>query len=172
MNVILQILNYFISIFTVKDRQKSNIDDEALNIAYSDIINSEGYRRDVYKDSLGKLTVGVGHLVLPADNLTLGQRISDRDIEYFFSRDIEKSFVAARVQAMELNKYSSEMIAALISVNFQLGTNWRNKFPNTWLAIKGGSIGDATLRLKRSLWNKQTPNRVASFISTLKKEYA
>ena len=41
------------------------------------IAEREGRRNDVYKDSLGKLTVGIGHLVVPSDHLNFGERISD-----------------------------------------------------------------------------------------------
>ncbi len=32
----------------------------------------EGKRLDVYRDSRKKLTVGIGHLIVPADKLKLG----------------------------------------------------------------------------------------------------
>ena len=36
----------------------------------------EGERLDVYNDHLDQPTVGIGHLVLPTDNLALGDNIS------------------------------------------------------------------------------------------------
>ena len=40
------------------------------------MIKEEGIKREVYLDSLGKPTVGIGHLVRPEDNLKVGQVIS------------------------------------------------------------------------------------------------
>ena len=41
------------------------------------MISVEGYRKTVYPDSLGIPTVGIGHKVVPSDNLKLGDQITD-----------------------------------------------------------------------------------------------
>lgn len=150
----------------------ANIDAQALSLAKTALINEEGRRNDVYLDSRGYATVGIGHLVLPQDNLKLGDRISNAQVEAFFAKDIATAFAAARTQAKEIDKYNPEMIARLTSVNFQLGTGWRTKFPNTWSLIKNGKIDAAIRNLLASKWYQQTPNRVIAFINTLNNQYA
>ena len=44
----------------------------------------EGRRNDVYLDTLGKPTVGIGHLVVAADNLKVGDVISDARVSDLF----------------------------------------------------------------------------------------
>lgn len=146
------------------------------NIAYSNAANilrgEEGYNLTVYKDSLGYLTVGIGHKVTSSDNLKLGQKISATQANAFFKADIDRAFNAAISQAKELNKFTPDMIARLTSVNFQLGTGWRYKFPNTWSYLKQGMVDKAVKNLVKSAWAQQTPNRVSAFVNTLRQQYA
>jgi GH24 family phage-related lysozyme (muramidase) len=149
-----------------------DVEARALAIAKGDIISYEGRRSDAYIDSQGILTIGIGHKVLPSEPYKLGSRISDSQIDAFFTIDIAKAFEAATKQAKELDKYTPVMIAALTSVNFQLGTGWRNKFPNTWTQLVAGNIPVVVNKLLASAWNQQTPVRVASFINAIKSQYA
>lgn len=132
------------------------------------LIQREGKRNMVYKDSLGKPTVGVGHLVQKGDNLKVGERISDAKVREFLEKDASKAFNAAKMQAGELGINDADFIIALGSVNFQLGTSWRSKFPNTWRHIVNGNYAQAIKNIERSLWAKQTPVRTKDFVNAIK----
>ncbi len=151
---------------------QDQIETSAFSQARSDLIAREGYATTAYYDSKGILTVGIGHRVLTTDNIRAGDKISDTRVSNLFNNDIATAFTAAKSQAQELGKYTPDMIAALISVNFQLGTGWRSKFPNTWSSLKAGNARDAISRLQASDWNKTTPQRVADFIDTIQSQYA
>lgn len=155
----------------MQDRD-SNIEQQAFNKARAYLIQEEGRRNTVYLDSLGKPTVGIGHLVVPSDNLKVGDTISNARVDQFFAKDIDKAFKAAIEQAVELNRYNVDMIARLTSVNFQLGTGWRRKFPNTWSLLKSGRKDSAIRALQKSDWMKQTPNRVLAFINTINTQFS
>ena len=151
--------------------RKSTIDAIAFTKAKDLIKRHEGYRRVAYLDSVGILTVGIGHRVLSKDRITLGQRISDARANDFFKADIQKAFNAARAQALELNKYDADLIAALTSVNYQLGTGWTRIFKNTWYDLKTGNVQSAIKKLFQSKWYRQTPVRVSSFVDALRGTY-
>lgn len=149
-----------------------SVEELAKNIFRDKVKGHEGYRLDVYLDKLNILTVGIGHKVIPADNLKLGQIITHAQALAFFEADAAKALSAAIAQAREARKYTATFIAALAEVNFQLGVNWRAKFYNTWRAIVGGNVKEAVSRIQVSAWAKQTPVRVSSFINALKSEFA
>lgn len=149
----------------------ADIELRAYQLAQDKVRAAEGYRRDVYYDTQGFLTVGIGHKVTAADRLKLGQIITDAKIRSFWQKDIALAFDAAKSQARELGKFTPEMIAALTSVNFQLGTGWRSKFARTWAALKAGNASDAIARLNSSAWKQQTPARVSAFISSIRQTY-
>lgn len=132
----------------------------------------EGVVNCVYRDSLGKPTVGVGHLVLPEDNLSVGDCISDDQVNAFLDKDSAWAWNAAQSQAAEAGITDSCFIIALGSVNYQLGTGWRSKFPTTWGLIVNGDYCTAANGLEGSLWNRQTPVRVDDFQRALRDEAA
>lgn len=150
----------------------ANVEGNAFARANAILREEEGYRTTAYLDSRGKLTIGIGHLVLAKDGIKLGQTISDAQVEAFFAVDAQKAFQAAIRQAKECSRYNVEMIARLTSVNFQLGTNWTSEFVNTWSLIKSGKSVAAIKKLQASAWAQQTPQRVAAFVTTLQNQFA
>lgn len=132
----------------------------------------EGRRNDVYLDSKGIPTVGVGHKVIVADGLSLGDVISDAQIDAFFANDSRTAYNAANGQAVTLGKSSdANFLIALLCVNFQLGAGWTTKFPNTWNYIKNGNISQAINNLYQSAWYQETPDRVDDFVAALQTSY-
>src|SRR5438876_8183154 len=98
----------------------------------------EGVETKVYKDTRGKLTVGIGHLVGPGDKLKLGDEITDQQVSEFFKKDSAKALAAAKAQASQAGISDSNFIVYLASVNFQLGTGWNKVHKKTWALIKEG----------------------------------
>ena len=131
------------------------------------LADREGYRNTVYRDSLGKPTVGVGHLVRPEDGLSVGDRISDDQVRGLLEKDASRSYHAAIEQANELGINDSRFVIALGSVNYQLGENWREKFPQTWQAMKDGNYDVAIRNIENSRWAQQTPVRTADFTNAI-----
>ena len=133
------------------------------------IAEREGRRNDVYRDNLGKLTVGIGHLVVASDHLNFGDRITDEQVTSFFEKDSAPVLQAARSQALEADITESAFIPYLASVNFQLGVRWTDTFPHTWKMIVDGKYEDAAKALDGTLWAKQTPVRVKDFQNALRR---
>ena len=129
----------------------------------------EGVKKKVYKDSLGKLTVGIGHLVVPADNLKLGDEITDAKVSEFFKQDSAKAVAAAKSQASSAKISDSDFIVYLASVNFQLGTSWHTQHKKTWKLIMEGKYEEAAVEAGKSKWATQTPVRVKDFQGALRK---
>jgi GH24 family phage-related lysozyme (muramidase) len=127
----------------------------------------EGRRNDVYPDSLKIPTVGIGHKVVPSDNLRVGDTISDDRVNQLFAQDGSKALNAAKAQAAQAGIFDPEFIAHLASVNFQLGTNWTSQFGTTWGKIVAGDYAGAADGLNKTLWARQTPVRVRQFQSAL-----
>ncbi len=151
---------------------QGSIDSVALAIAKRDLEISEGRKNYVYVDSLGYPTVGIGHKVLANDGLRVGDVITERRIDELFAVDVQVAFNAAKAQAIELGKYTPSFLAALIEVNFQLGTGWKNKFSNTYNLLKKGDATQAIRNLQQSAWAQQTPVRVSNFIGAIKEAFA
>lgn len=145
------------------------IKQEALEKAKDLLVQREGVAYTTYYDSVGKLTGGIGHLILPEDKLKHGDKIPKETVDKWFEKDVAKAFDAAYAQASELGKqHNPEFLASLTSVNYQLGTGWRNDFNKTWAKLKDGDFNGAIQNIKRSLWHEQTPKRTSDFVESIK----
>ncbi len=139
----------------------------------------EGFRSAVYEDSLGKPTVGTGHLLTGADKekYPVGTEVPQEQLDAWLEEDSIKAFTASEKQASELGLQDNQDFKdALVSVNFQLGTNWKYKFPSAYRALKDGNYDRAIAEVKysnpkksdaESTWSKQTPVRVKDFVDAI-----
>lgn len=106
---------------------------------------------------MGKTTGGYGHLQKAGeDKIVVTQKVADEWLE----QDIGAARVSALAECEQLPLYSQELLDTLVSVNYQLGTEWEKKFPSTFALMKNGEFDMAAWALESSLWNKQTPVRV------------
>jgi lysozyme len=78
-----------------------------------------GYILEVYNDSKGNPTVGMGHKVLPSDNLKVGAAISVKQAEAFARKDLADSENAVNNSVnVPLHQYEYD---ALVSITFNTG---------------------------------------------------
>ena len=149
-----------------KDSGQTGLDN-LIDSVYDHMVDREGLETTVYKDSRGKPTVGIGHLVTEADGLKVGDKISEEKVKELYRKDIREAARAAQSQASELGIGDEEFIKALVSVNFQLGTGWDKKFKNTYKMIKEGRYEEAINNIENSVWYKQTPTRAKDLIKAI-----
>ena len=121
----------------------------------SQLIVDEGISLKTYRDSLGKLTVGIGHLVLLQDKLRVGDTITKRRCDKLFLEDIgiaTRSCKKVFCNFYELPDDVQEIIANMI---FNLGEKNFRGFVNLIDAINKWDWKDAAGHMKSSLWFKQ-----------------
>jgi len=120
----------------------------------------EGYRNKVYLDTLGKRTVGVGHLCV--------EELWEDDKEYeekflmdILEADLQNAIkgakdLMAQHGCMDIDEQAEEIIIEMV---FQLGKTGVSKFKNMWKALSGLQYSVAASEMLDSRWAKQTPNR-------------
>ena len=128
----------------------------------------EGYRNKVYLDTLGKRTIGVGHLCV--------EDFWEDDKEYeesFLMEILEKDLQSAIDQADDMCKdlkISSDAKILIIEMIFQLGGNGVSKFRKMWQALQQDppDYDEASVQMLDSRWAKQTPNRANEMADHMK----
>ena len=127
------------------------------------IKSNEGFSSKPYKDQLGYLTIGYGHLILPNENILLKKQIHKKELEEIFEKDFKKALsdFYNTFKSFTLNKKESELLIEMI---FQLGIKGCLKFKNLIKNIKKGNKHLVCFDMMDSLWYKQTPNRVKALI--------
>jgi lysozyme len=120
----------------------------------------EGYRNKVYLDTLGKRTVGVGHLCVEdfwEDDKEYEEKFLMTILEHDLSDAIKgANDLLAENGCMDMNEKAHELIIEMV---FQLGKTGVSKFRNMWKALSALDYSTAAEQMLDSRWAKQTPNR-------------
>ena len=127
----------------------------------------EGYRDQVYKDSLGFATIGYGHLVLPTDPYEEGATYNKEDLDKVFDGDFNTACSNANQLIKDLPLHHQAK-CVIIEMVFQLGIGGVSKFKNMWKALKQNNYQTASEEMLDSRWAKQTPSRAEELSSVMK----
>lgn len=114
-----------------------------------------------YADSLGKMTIGYGHLILPGENFTQG--ITEDQADALLDKDISIARSGVKGLNLQLPK-ESKWNDFLVIMVFQLGLTGVKGFKKFLAALSTGNYARAITECKDSLWYRQTPNRVDAMI--------
>ena len=116
----------------------------------------EGFVNTVYKDSLGKRTVGYGHLCV--ENFWEDNKKYDQSyLDTIFEEDFDNACGVAKklIGDISLKQKAKEVI---IEMCFQLGYRVA-KFKKMWEALKKEDYVTASKEMLDSNWHKQTTKR-------------
>ena len=134
----------------------------------------EGFRDHIYKDSLGKATIGYGFLVaaLSPDELKLnGGKIEP------MNKEVAEKILNSKVAKLQkrlfqclpwLGSKPQNVQDTLIEMAYQLGLAGLMGFRHTLGCIEAENYAQATRNLRASLLYRQTPKRVEGYIKGLK----
>ena len=120
----------------------------------------EGYRNKVYLDTLGKRTVGVGHLCVE-DFWEDDKEYEEKFLMTILEHDLQTAIKGAKDLMSEngcndIDEIAEELIIEMI---FQLGKTGVSKFRNMWKHLSAFEYSSAASEMLDSRWAKQTPNR-------------
>ena len=134
----------------------------------------EGFSTRIYKDSVGKPTVGYGFLVsaLSPDELKLnGGKVEP------MSKEVAEKILNLKVAKLQkrvfqclpwLESKPQNVQDTLTEMAYQLGLAGLMSFRHTLGCIEAGDYAQAAKNLRASLLYRQTPQRVEGYIRGLK----
>lgn len=127
----------------------------------------EGLRLSPYKDSLGYLTVGWGHLCHPNEKFQLGVKITLQEAEELYQKD--EAIAESGAKAAVASWSSLEPLAQQILMNlvFNLGLYKFRAFKRTIGSFNAHRYSDAGDNLRDSLWYKQVGQRGKDIVQAL-----
>ena len=129
----------------------------------------EGYRNKVYLDTLGKRTVGVGHLCVE-DFWEDDKEYEESFLMEILQKDLQESIRSAQSLMEEHGCTDIDEIAQeiIIEMVFQLGRTGISKFRNMWKCLSELNYLGASYEMLDSRWSKQTPNRAKSMAEQMR----
>jgi lysozyme len=139
----------------------------------------EGFVPDIYKDTIGKRTIGYGFNIdepfisklLPSDVSSGKRPITRQESDSVFNILYSK----AKKDAIDyfgidkFNKLPSEIQETIIDMSYNLGANRLSGFKKFREALREGNTQKAAEELKNSKWYKQVGNRSKYHYETIKK---
>lgn len=121
----------------------------------------EGRRNKVYKDTVGKLTVGVGRNISD-------RAFSDDEIDLMLSNDIaivEKELDRKLPWWRQMNDARQNVLA---NMAFNMGVPTLESFVNTLKAMQEARYADAAAGMLKSRWAAQVGNRAVRLATVMR----
>ena len=116
----------------------------------------EGYRLDVYIDTLGFDTGGYGHKMLPGEVPPTTKEGWDK----LFDEDFDKAWKLTQKFCEDNNlNISIDAQCILCEMIYQMGFAGVSKFKDMIACLQNKDMKGASLAMLDSRWAKQTPNR-------------
>ena len=127
------------------------------------IKKNEGFSSAPYKDQLGFLTVGYGHLILSNEKHLTKTKLSKDKLEKIFIQDF-KNAIKDYEKYLKKKTSSKKEEELLIEMVFQMGVKRVLKFRNLLRNMRKKNKHLVCFEMMNSLWYKQTPKRVKELI--------
>lgn len=131
----------------------------------------EGFRNSVYADSLGKKTIGYGHLLTPQDDFEEGVEYDKELLEEVFNQDFDnaKQQMESFCKEYKLN-IPDAIQGILLEMIFQLGIGTLHKFKKFIQALQENNYNNAADEMIDSRWHQQTPERCKALSNRVRSE--
>ena len=142
------------------------------NLRYLKLIKrikkNEGFSSKPYKDQLGFLTIGYGHLILSNEKHLTKTKLTKNELEKIFIQDFKNAIndYEKYLKKKTFNKKEEEL---LIEMVFQMGIIKVLKFKNLLGNMKKNNKYLVCFEMMKSLWYNQTPKRVKELIKVFLK---
>ena len=127
------------------------------------IKKNEGFSLKPYKDQLGYLTIGYGHLILPNQTYLLKNKTNKLQLNSIFDQDFERALGDYKrfIKQKHHNRKDKEL---LIEMTYQMGAKRVLKFKKLISNMQKNKKHLVCFEMMDSLWYTQTPNRVKNLI--------
>ncbi len=127
------------------------------------IKKNEGFSIKPYKDKLGNLTIGYGHLIKKNEAYLKNKNQTHQYLLDLFQKDFKKAVDAYNTNFFKYN-FNKKEEKLLIEMIFQLGIKNALKFKKMISNLKSKNKYLTAFEMMNSLWYKQTPKRVEILI--------
>ena len=125
------------------------------------LIRHEGLRLKPYKDTVGKLTIGVGRNL---DDVG----ITEQEAMILLDNDIERTKLDLLKALPWINKIDSVRQDVLINMAFNMGIGGLLGFKNTLASVQSGNYADAADKMLQSKWAGQVGLRASELSNMMR----
>lgn len=150
-----------------------NKKNSLFEVIKEDLIRHEGYIREIYLDSEGYETFGVGHLVTELDmehSWPIGSPITDERILAVFDEDFLDALEDAESLVDGLYNHPDSVIRVLVNMAFNLGRTRLRNFKKMLAAVEAKDYKTAAAEMEDSKWYRQVKRRGVELVNIMRYE--
>lgn len=150
-----------------------NKKNSLFDIIKEDLIRHEGYIREIYLDSEGYPTFGVGHLVTEVDpefTWPVGTPVTDERILSAFEEDFLDALEDAESLVESLYNQPDAVIRVLVNMAFNIGRTRLRGFKNMLAAVENKDYDRAADEMVDSKWYTQVKRRGVELVNIMRYE--
>ena len=132
----------------------------------------EGVKYEVYSDSRGLLTFGIGHLITKKDpeyGKPIGTKVSKERVKEAFKIDLQKVLKELYAWSSDCNTWPSEVKQIIANMMFNLGRTRMDKFKKFKAAVEAKDWKTAAKEMANSKWARQVKDRATRLIDRMRK---
>lgn len=137
-----------------------------------ELINDEGIVLEIYLDSLGYRTVGVGHLIteneIVLSHMEVGDSITSQTAYELFANDIEYVLEDCVKLFSDFYAFPEEVQKIVANMMFNLGYTRLNKFNKFKIAVNHCDWLTAADEMVDSRWYNQVTKRANRLVSRMR----
>jgi len=136
--------------------------NELKEIIKEDLIKHEGFKDEIYLDTEGLATFGIGHLVTEDDmehGWPVGSPITPERIDNVFEEDLATAVTDANALFLNLDSQPDQVQRVVVNMAFNLGRSRLGKFKKMITAVNEGNYIEAANQMVDSRWYNQVGNR-------------
>ena len=138
---------------------------------YNQLMIDEGVKYEVYKDHLGYLTLGIGHLITQYDEekgQPVGTPVSEERVKACFERDLDIAINECKMlYNPDFESFPGEVQEILVNMMFNMGRPRLSQFQNFKLALERGDWKSAAFEGRNSKWYSQVTNRAERLMTRM-----
>jgi len=158
---------------TPQQQTRAPIVNVTSNINKNEMFNMlkkhEGYKPQMYKDTEGHWTIGVGHLVTANEiSKFKNRKLSDTEIRSLFDSDLSIAIANAKKFVPNLNTLPLPVQHAMVNMAFNLGINRLMKFKDLRQSLASKDFNKASKDMLNSKWASQVKGRAVELSNMVK----
>jgi lysozyme len=166
---------------TPQDFAQQRYRDQRSKNFYDMFVLNEGNKPQVYKDSKGNRTIGIGFNLEDAGNrkflkqegidineLFNGRKLTDRETKTLYNRSLTQAFKDAQSYDPNFAKRPEAVKMALVDMAFNLGLTKLNKFVEMKKGLMNNDYNMAADEMVDSNWYKQVKSRGPRMVQVMR----
>lgn len=144
-----------------------SLSEELKNQIKEDLKRHEGVMYEIYLDTEGLKTGGIGHLV-DQTMWDVGEEIDEEQVNEWFENDLDIAVTDACAIFLNFGSHPNDVKRVCVNMAFNLGRNRLSKFKKMITAVNEGKYVTAANEMIDSKWYRQVGHRGAELVNIMK----